>query len=163
MNDTGVWRTEVWHPLTVHLPIAILLLATVAKLVALFLQESQAAFWHRAGAYMLYLGSLAAWVSVYTGDLADGIVSRSLCDPTVLKSHEQAAFTLAYLFSAATVLELGLRLQLTRVYTNLLRIAVLLLMVVGTGFLLYAGHLGATIVYQQAGGVQVPASDCAGF
>ncbi|MHA6246797.1 DUF2231 domain-containing protein [Pontibacter sp. CAU 1760] len=159
MGDTGFWRTEVWHPLTVHLPIAVLLLATLAKLVALFLQEQNAAFWHRAGAYTLYLGCAAAWVSVYTGDMAEGIVSRSLCDPTVLKSHEQSAFTLAYLFSAATALELSLM----KWHAKLLRIAVLLLMVVGSGFLVYTAHIGATIVYQQAGGVQVPTSDCSDF
>lgn len=163
MSDPTFWRTEIWHPLTVHFPISLLLLATLAKLVALLLRAEQAIFWNRAGAYMLYAGCLTAWVSIYTGDMADGIVSRKLCDPTVLKDHEVAAFNLAYLFSAATALELSLRLNLIKVKTGLLRIIVVLLMVAGAGFLVYAGHLGASVVYQQAGGVNVPTGDCAGF
>lgn len=163
MSDPTFWRTEIWHPLSVHFPVSFLLLATVAKLVALCLSDSQAHFWHRAGAYLLYAGCLLAWLSIYTGDMADGTVSRKLCDPTVLKDHEIAAYNLAYVFSAATALELSLRLNLIRVKTGLLQAVVVLLMVVGSGFLAYAGHLGARVVYQQAGGVNIPASDCAGF
>ncbi|RDV16951.1 DUF2231 domain-containing protein [Pontibacter diazotrophicus] len=163
MFDTTFWRTEMWHPLTLHFPISLLLLATLSKLVALFLKGSQAAFWHRAGAYLLYAGCLMAWVSIYTGDMADGLVARKLCDPTVLKRHEIAAYNLAYLFSAATALELSLRFNLVKVKVKWLQAVVLLLMVVGAGFLIYTSHLGATVVYEQAGGVNVPSSDCAGF
>jgi uncharacterized membrane protein len=163
MSEPTFWRTEIWHPLTVHFPITLLLLASVVKLVVLFLRTEQAQFWSRAGAYMLYAGSLAAWLSIYTGDMADGIVSRKLCDPTVLKDHEIAAYNLAYLFSAATALDLSLRLNLIKLKTDLLQVVVVLLMLVGAGYLLYTGHLGARVVYQQAGGVNTPAGDCAGF
>ncbi|GAB3533706.1 hypothetical protein GCM10027443_19600 [Pontibacter brevis] len=163
MNELTFWRTEMWHPLTLHFPISLLLLATFAKVVALFLRSSQGLFWHRAGAYLLYAGCLMAWVSIYTGDMADGMVSRKLCDPTVLKRHEIAAYNLAYLFSAATALELGLRLNLIKAKVKWLQAVVVLLMVAGAGFLIYTSHLGATVVYEQAGGVNVPASDCAGF
>ena len=163
MYDPTFWRTEIWHPLTVHFPISFLLLATLVMLIALFLKGTQAHFWYRAGAYLLYVGCLMAWVSIYTGGLADGIVSRKICDPTVLKDHEIAADNMAYIFSAATLLVLALRLNLVRVKTRLLQIVAVLLMVVGSGFLAYAGHLGASVVYQQAGGVNVPAGDCAGF
>lgn len=163
MSDPTFWRTEMWHPLTLHFPISLLLLATFSKLVALFLRGSQAYFWQRAGAYLLYAGCLMAWLSIYTGDIADGIVSRKLCDPTVLKRHEIAAYNLAYLFTAATALDLSLRFNLIKVKTKLLQTLVVLLMLVGTGFLIYTSHLGATVVYEQAGGVNVPAGDCAGF
>ena len=163
MSDLTFWRTETWHPLSVHFPIALLLVATLAKVVALFLRDSQKDFWHRGGAYLLYAGCLLAWLSIYTGDMADGIVSRKICDPTVLKDHENAAYNLAYIFSVATAIELGLRLNLIRIKTKLLQIAVVLLMVTGSGFLTYAGHLGARVVYEQAGGINIPASDCAGF
>lgn len=163
MFETSFWRTEMWHPLTLHFPISLLLLATITKLVALFLREIQAHFWSRAGAYLLYAGCLTAWLSIYTGDMADGIVSRKLCDPTVLKDHEIAAYNLAYLFSAATALDLSLRFNLIRLKPKLLQALVVLLMLAGSGFLVYTSHLGATVVYNQAGGVKVPTSDCAGF
>ena len=163
MEEPSFWRTEIWHPLTLHFPIALLLLATVAKLVALLLRAEAALFWNRAGAYLLYAGCLAAWLSIYTGNMADGIVSRKICDPTVLKDHEIAAYNLAYIFSVATALDLCLRLHLIKVKTKALSILVALLMVIGSAFLVYAGHLGARVVYQQAGGVNVPAAGCAGF
>ena len=163
MNEPTFWRTEVFHPLTVHFPIALLLFATLAKAVTLLLREEQFRFWQRVGSYLLYAGCIGAWLAIYTGDLANGIVSRKLCDPTVLKAHENAAFTLAYLFTAATALDLLLTFHFIRYRPKMLRLLVLALMVAGTGFLLQAGHLGARLVYQQAGGVNIPPSDCAGF
>jgi uncharacterized membrane protein len=163
MSEPTFWRTEIWHPLSVHFPIAILLLATIAKSVALFAQGDQKPFWQKAGSYLLYLGVVTAWAAIYTGDMADGIVSRKLCDPTVLKDHEIAAYNVAYLFSAATALNFLLRFRLINVWAKSLRTLVVVLMLVGSGYLAYAGHLGAQVVYEQAGGVNVPTSDCAGF
>jgi uncharacterized membrane protein len=163
MDELMAWRTEAWHPLTVHFPVALLLVATLAKVIALVLKPGRAAFWDRMGSYLLYAGSVGAWLSIYTGDLADGIVSRKLCDPTVLKSHEIAGYNLAYLFTGAVVLDLNRSLRWIKVYSKLLAAIIVLLMLVGSGYLVYTGHLGARLVYEQAGGVSVPPSDCAGF
>ncbi|MBX0331686.1 hypothetical protein K3G39_00390 [Pontibacter sp. HSC-14F20] len=163
MEELLSWRTEAWHPLTVHFPVALLLFGTLAKLLALLLRPEQAAFWHRMGAYLLYAGTAGAWLSIYTGDLADGIVSRKLCDPTVLKAHELASYNVAYLFTGAMVLDLSSILSWAKRYGRLLTVVVVLLMLAGSGFLAYTGHLGAKLVYEQAGGVQVPPADCAGF
>ncbi|PKV62724.1 DUF2231 domain-containing protein [Pontibacter ramchanderi] len=163
MEELLSWRTEAWHPLTVHFPVALLLFGTLAKLLAVLVKPQPAAFWHRMGAYLLYAGTAGAWLSIYTGDLADGIVSRNLCDPTVLKRHELAAYNLAYLFTAASVLDLSFALAWVQKYKKLLAVVVVLLMLAGSAYLAYTGHLGARLVYEQAGGVQVPPADCAGF
>ena len=78
MSEPTFWRTEVWHPLSVHFPIAILLLATIAKTIALLLRGDQKPFWQKAGSYLLYLGVITAWVAIYTGDLAYCFVSRKI-------------------------------------------------------------------------------------
>ncbi|GAB3194293.1 putative membrane protein [Pontibacter aydingkolensis] len=161
MSEPAFFRTEIWHPLSVHFPITLLLLATVIMVVALFLRGDQKLFWQKAGSYSLYAGCLAAWVAIYTGDMADGIVSRKICDPTVLKSHEVAAFNLAYLFTGATVLTLSL--NIIKLYHKPLRVLIVLLMLAGTYFLIDAGHNGVQVVYQQGGGVNVPSSDCNGY
>lgn len=164
MSEPTFWRTEVWHPLSVHFPIAVLLLATIAKSIALFVQGDQKSFWQKVGSYLLYLGFVTAWLAIYTGDLADGIVSRNLCDPTVLKDHEIAAFNVTYFFSAATVVNMMLGFKLIKIWPKALLYAlVVILMLIGSGYLTYAAHLGARVVYEQAGGVTVPAADCAGF
>jgi uncharacterized membrane protein len=163
MEELLSWRTEAWHPLTVHFPVALLLFATLAKLVAVFVKPQPAAFWHRMGAYLLYAGTVGAWLSIYTGDLADGIVARKLCDPTVLKQHELASYNMAYLFTGATLFNLSRMLGWTKWYSRLFPVLVLMLMLAGSAILVYTGHLGAKLVYEQAGGVRIPPSDCAGF
>ncbi|WP_299826554.1 DUF2231 domain-containing protein [uncultured Pontibacter sp.] len=163
MPEPTFWRTEVWHPLTVHFPIALLTFATIVKLIAVFLKPASADFWQKMGSFLLYTGTLAAWLSVFTGDLADGVVSRKICDPTVLKDHERFAELMTYTFTAAAFLDLAVHTGMLKYKPRLLKFLILLLLVTGTGFLTYAGHLGARVVYQQAGGVYVPSADCAEF
>lgn len=163
MTEPTFWRTEVWHPLSVHFPIALLALATAVKLIAVFMKSPSADFWQKAGSFLLYTGTLAAWLSLFTGDLAEGIVSRNLCDPTVLKDHEIYAQYLTYTFTGAAFLDAVQRFGLVNFKARFMHILVLLLLLAGSGFLAYAGHLGARVVYQQAGGVHIPSTDCAEF
>lgn len=100
------FRTEVYHPLFVHFPIVLLLIATLFKIVSLW---SKKVTYSEGGSILLILGVISVWIAVYTGDQADGIVSRQLCDPTVLKEHENLATTTAWIFSMALVLDLLLR------------------------------------------------------
>ncbi|GGG45673.1 hypothetical protein GCM10011532_32060 [Christiangramia forsetii] len=111
---------------------------------------------------MLLLGVIGIWISIYTGDLADGIVARQLCDPTILKDHENHAYTTAWIFTAALVLELLMR-YIDIIKTRIVSVILVLLMLFGTGMLMYVGHLGAELVYQQAAGVNIPSGDCAEF
>lgn len=153
------WRTEVFHPLSVHFPIVLLLLATLFKLIGLW---SSKITWDHGGRFLLVLGVIGVWVSIYTGDLADGIVSRQLCDPTVLKEHENFAYTTAWIFTVALLIEVIMR-YFDLLKTRLFSIILVLLMLAGTGTLAYVGHLGAELVYQQAAGVNIPSEDCAEF
>ncbi|MDX1762375.1 MAG: DUF2231 domain-containing protein [Christiangramia sp.] len=153
------WRTEVFHPLSVHFPIVLLLMATLFKLIGLW---SSRITWDQGGRFLLLLGVVGVWISIYTGNLADGIVSRQLCDPTVLKEHENFANTTAWIFSIALLIEI-LSSYIDLIKTKLTAIILVILMLVGSGFLAYVGHLGAELVYQQAAGVNIPSADCAEF
>ena len=154
------WRTEVFHPLSVHFPIALLVVAFLFKLIAV---RHQKEVWEQGGSILLGLGVLGIWIAIYTGDLADGIVSRQLCDPTVLKEHENFAWISAWLFSAGLAADV-LRFTDLPIFKNKLFILMgILLLGGGTGTLMYTGHLGAGLVYQQAAGVNVPSSNCVEF
>ena len=153
------WRTEVFHPLSVHFPIVLLLMATLFKLIGLWSSKQT---WDHGGRLLLILGVIGIWISIYTGDLADGIVARQLCDPTILKDHENLAYATAWIFTSALVLEL-LMLYIELIKTNKVSIIFLLLLLIGTGFLMYVGHLGAELVYQQAAGVNIPSGNCSEF
>ncbi|QYA26898.1 hypothetical protein G3I01_15800 [Gramella sp. MT6] len=153
------WRTEVFHPLSVHFPIVLLLMATVFKMIGLW---STRITWDHGGRFLLVLGVIGVWISIYTGNLADGIVSRQLCDPTVLKEHENFAYTTAWIFTIALIIELLSR-YIDLIKTRIVAVILVLLMLAGSGTLAYVGHLGAELVYQQAAGVNVPSEDCSEF
>lgn len=157
----SIWRTEVLHALSVHLPLVSLMLATLFFLVALILKK----FWlKKASGALLIIGTIGAWITMLTGDAADGIVSRSLCDPTVLKTHENFASLTTILFTVASVvyilqalIDWGVKIKL------IFHVIMGLLMVVGTVTLMYVGHLGASLVYQQGAGTHQPSEDCSEF
>lgn len=164
MDNTFPFRTEVWHPLSVHFPITLLICATLIGLGTLFLSRRTKDMGLKITAATLISGTITAWISIYTGNLADGIVARKICDPTVLKDHELASYNLAYLFTAASIIHLLIRSQMVKnKVRNLLHYFSVVLMVIGMGFLIYTGHLGASLVYEQGAGVNKPSADCAGF
>lgn len=154
-------RTEVWHALSVHFPIALLLFSTLSLLISLFLRNERAQVWRYAANGLLYAGTIAAWISVYTGDQADGIVARKLCDPTVLKDHEIAGMATAYLFTAAAVLSVTV-FTINRIHFlhKIVSILIVVLSITGSACLVYTGHLGASLVYEQGAGVKGHEVDC---
>lgn len=156
------WRTEVFHPLSVHFPIALLIVGFLFKLIAL---KFKSEIWSGGGTVLLVLGTLGAWIAIYTGNLADGIVSRKICDPTVLKDHENFAYTATWFFTGALAMDLFkyVKKSFFAHQQKIIRTLTILLMFVGTLFLIYVGHLGATLVYQQGAGVYNPSADCFEF
>ncbi|MDT0648043.1 DUF2231 domain-containing protein [Zunongwangia sp. F260] len=154
------WRTEVYHPLSVHFPIVLLLLAFIFKLFALKFKRE---LWETGGTLMLLLGVAGIWIAIYTGNLADGVVSRKLCDPTILKDHENMAYLSAYIFSGSLLVDLAAYFKTYFFRKMIVQIVLVLGLAAGTGVLMYVGHLGATLVYQQAAGVNIPSGNCAEF
>ena len=105
-----MWRTELLHPLFVHFPIALLIIAAIViviyRLNLIPKWNSRLAF---SSLILLIPGTILAWISVYTGTLADSVVGREVCDPTVLEDHERFAYITAYLFTGVTVIEIVLQ------------------------------------------------------
>lgn len=159
----SMWRVELIHPLVVHIPVALLIFGSLFWISSLFLHERYS-FLRPSGRLLVFLGTIGAWIAVYTGTLADGQVARTLCDPTVAKEHERFAFTVGYVFSAFVVIDwLGMRNYLTFIHEKYLRYGLAVLLIAGCGFLGYVGHLGGTLVYQQSAAVYQPTKGCAEF
>jgi len=154
------WRTEIWHPLSVHLPLAILLLASFFYVVGFF---SRSVFWKDISKLLLLIGTIGAWIAIYTGSIADSAVSRQICDPTVLETHETNAYIVGWIFSIASAIIILDYFGLLKKIKRIASFFILILMISGSGFLVYTGHLGATLVYQQAAGVYTPSEDCSEF
>jgi len=161
-----IWRTELWHPMVVHFPIVLLLGAAALRIISLFLVEEKKAFFKNTSRLSLYIGVITAWIAIYTGSLADGIVVRELCDPTVLEDHENAAFTLGYIFTAAVLfdaLDFIPRNKFSFLKKPFKEWIVIGLLLTGTVYLGYTAHLGASLVYQQGAAVYQPTENCVEF
>lgn len=160
-----MWRTELWHPLLVHFPIALLLVGTGLRLIGtLHRRYSGIDFLVPAGRLVLTLGAIGAWAAVYTGTLADAEVVRSLCDPTIVETHETWAYWVASLFTAGVVLDGLLWTEWGGVPVQWgLTLLLAGCLLAGSTGLVYVGHLGSRLVYQQAAAVHHPAPDCAAF
>lgn len=160
----SMWRVELWHPLVVHFPIALLLVGTAFRLLGMACRARRPAFLVPAGRVLLALGTLSAWVAVYTGTLADAEVARTLCDPTVVETHENLAYVVAGLFTTALVADAVLWYGGTAtIGRRVLAVVLAGCVLAGSAGVAYVGHLGAQLVYQQAAAVHVPADDCAAF
>ena len=154
------WRTEIYHPLTVHLPLVALILSTFFIILSLFIKRSH---WFKMGSLLLIIGTIGAWIAVYTGNMADSVVARDICDPTVLESHENTAYLVSWIFTAASVAVIINHYLKANKLIKLAKAFIVVLSIAGSAFLVYQGHLGSTLVYQQAAGVYVPSEDCDEF
>lgn len=161
MFDSDFMRPEVWHALSVHFPVALLPVATLTLLISFFRTGDSRKHWQFASVALLSLGTIMVWIAVSTGDTAEGIVARKICDPTVLKSHEIAGENTAWLFTAALMMLLMFRTTLVRPALRTLSLYLaFILMLTGVGFLVYTGHEGASLVYEQGAGVKNHQVDC---
>lgn len=159
----SMWRTELWHPMLVHFPVATLLLATIAGLCAWFVRTGNTkVFLSDITSFLLLIGVATGWIGIYTGLLAYNIEVRKLCDPQVLKQHQNWAYIAMIIYSLALVLQL-LPKWLKKTPGILALITSCLLLFTGSLALAYCGHLGAAVVYQQGGGTYKPAADCKEF
>jgi uncharacterized membrane protein len=161
MSEFDFMRSEVWHALAVHFPIALLLTSTLTLLISFFLKEERSRHWQNTASGLLFIGCITAWIAVYTGNQADGMVARKICDPTILKDHEIAGQTTAYLFTSAALVNILLFFSVLKFRIRRISIWIIFgLMLIGSGYLIYAGHLGASLVYEQGAGVKNHSVDC---
>ncbi|MEK6479021.1 DUF2231 domain-containing protein [Catalinimonas sp. 4WD22] len=164
MNEIpSIWRTELWHPLSVHFPIAILSFASVVGMAyLLFKKRDFAPYLRFTLSLLLWCGVALFWLAFLTGQEAYSIVVRQICDPHVLKNHLFWAYISGASFSLATALDILVRL-ISLKFKNWLVIGSVVLMVGGSVCIAYVGHLGARLVYQQAAGVYQPSENCIEF
>lgn len=166
MSDLpSMWRVELLHPLVVHFPVALLMTGAAAWLAGHCVDaDGRWGFLKPAGRLALGVGVVSAWIAVYTGDLANTEVARSLCDPTVVEEHEDLAYLTAALFSGAIGLDAAAALiPKLASWRRATSWVVGLVLVGATALLGYVGHLGSTLVYQQGAAVYDPSETCTEF
>lgn len=163
-NATSMWQTELWHPLIVHLPVATLLLASVAGLFSYTVSNAEwRKFIRRFTGALLLIGVVTGWAAIYTGQLAYNIEVRKICDPKMLQQHQWWSYFTIIAYTVALVLLFLQERFGSKSITKVISVFYGLLLMTGLAGLLYAGHLGAEVVYRQGAGVFKPKNDCSDY
>lgn len=141
------------HPLFVHFPIALLLVAVVFDFVQLFFRRPQTAqlisFW------ITIFGTVGAILAVVTGNFAEEKVVHSPLVEQVLEQHEEWAVITMWVAIVSSIL------KLVFFYFNKLvrlRIIPFLFSLVVAFFISYTGHLGGKLVFGHSVGTLNQAS-----
>lgn len=162
-NESSMWRTELWHPLMVHLPVTTLLLASVAGLLYyLMVKPGHKQFIKLFTMVLLFIGVTTGWGGIYTGQLAYNIEVRKICDPKVLQEHQWWSYFTVIIFTVILALKIAGKWLSPRI-NHVLAIICLPLYIAGLAGIMYAGHLGAEVVYNQGAAVHKPKDDCSDY
>ncbi len=151
-------RDELFHPAVVHFPIAFLALSGLLALFWLFFRRGQGTL-----LLILLLGVIGGWLGILTGGWAEDVVNRVICDPTVTQEHEKWAEWAVWASTAALPFVVAGVWRKKRGVSIGVRSSVAILLVFAMGAIVYAGHLGASLVYQQGAAVYKPGPQCTEF
>ena len=160
---------DALHPLVVHFPIALLLVAPLFIALGAF-QELRSAgkgrTWLFAALVLLALGTVATFVAVGSGEAAAKLAERTEAMDAVLERHEGLAETTRLVFSVLTVIlaaillvPRALRRELPRGATAGLFAAFLVSYGAGAILLANTAHNGGRLVYELGVHAPMPATD----
>lgn len=152
---------EGMHPIVVHFPIGILLIAWLPMLIGLF-DKGRRGGWFASAALLLVVGTLAAFGAVLTGEATEEIVvATSDSMKHAIHEHEDAAELARNLFIGVTVLFLVVWVAASRIAEKKRAMVgmiggALVAVVYGLGALALAntGHLGGVLVHEY--GIHAP-------
>jgi uncharacterized membrane protein len=145
---------DAMHPLIVHFPIALLLVAPVLVLLGMLLpKQSRGLF--IAALLLMALGTIATYVAVATGEAAGELAERTPGVAAVLEGHEELAQTTRLIFTALTVIfgvvlfaPLLFKRSLGRKSSLALNLAFLLFYSAGALVLANVAHQGGRLVHE---------------
>lgn len=137
------------HPLFVHFPIAFWFAALLFEALAIWRANNE---WHRTAIRLLYLGTLAAFVTAFTGWLAESSVEPNPVIQRVFELHEALMLIATSFATALCIYSFAARGRFTSGKRRVLLIglvALATLTIIGT-------DRGAQMVYQYAQSVNGP-------
>jgi uncharacterized membrane protein len=163
---------DALHPLIIHFPIALLLIAPLFILAGAALQPAKARPYHIAGLVLMLLGTAAVFVAVGTGEAAGELAEKAQIAGVhqVLETHESLAertrvvfSVLALIFAALLFVPRLLKHADTRLVTTTLPLAFLVLYSAGMLLLVNTAHNGGRLVHEFGVRARVASSASAGI
>lgn len=141
------------HPLIVHFPIALLLVAPLFVVLGMSLRRGRPFFW--AALLLMAIGTAGTFLAVSTGEAAGKLAERTPQINAVLEHHEELAertrvgfAVLTAIFAAILVLPRVLRRQPGRGVTVILPLVFLIGYGAGVVLLANTAHNGGRLVHE---------------
>src|SRR5450631_3539950 len=146
---------DALHPLIIHFPIALLLIAPVFIIVGAVLTPAKGRSYLIAAMVLLLVGTATIFVAVETGEAAGKLAERAPGMELVLENHESLAERTQAVFSVLSVIFLALlavpwllKRTDTRLTTTILPLAFLVLYSAGALLLVNTAHNGGRLVHE---------------
>ncbi|WP_020404878.1 DUF2231 domain-containing protein [Gracilimonas tropica] len=148
LNLIPEWAPNI-HPMLVHFPIALLLIAVLGSLVSLFIPDK---WWDEQKNTVLYvLGALSAIVVYYTGQAAADSVFLPSQAQSVLNNHADWAFWTVWYFGIYALARITLH-RYEMMSKLSLRVIAFAIALPGLFFLYQTGDHGAKMVFGYGAG-----------
>lgn len=142
------WAPNI-HPMLVHFPIAIILLAVVMDFLNFFLPDK---WWDDLKTTFLYgVGAISALIAYYTGTLAADSVFLPSGAQSVLNEHADWAWWTVWFFGIYSLLRIFVHWY-KKMGQKLIRIGLFVLVLPGVFFLYETGDHGAKMVFGYGAG-----------
>ena len=145
---------DTLHPIIIHFPIALLLIAPILVLLGIILPKQGRGLLIAAFVVMV-LGTIATYFAVATGEAAAELAERTPGVGAVLERHEDMAETTRAIFTALTVVFAGilfvpslLKRNLGRKSAAVINLAFLVFYAAGAIVLANVGHEGGRLVHE---------------
>ncbi len=138
------------HPMVVHFPIALLIVAFIAEVVGAALKKE---FFTNAALYLIVIGTLGVIAAYISGSYAgDGIVEGGALKQA-LDTHKEAAELTMWMSIAIAVVRVAVALaKRFKGYLQWVTIALFFVVVLSIA---RTGHYGGELVFKHAAGVQL--------
>ena len=143
------------HPLVIHFPIALLLIAPLFIVVGALLKPEKGRSFLLAALALMVIGTCGTYFAVATGEAAGKLAERTPEINAVLEHHEElaertrASFTvLTIIFAAILFVPKLLYRESNRTVSAILPLIFLVLYIVGALFLANTAHNGGRLVHE---------------
>lgn len=144
---------ESVHPMLIHFPIALLLIAPLFILIAAVLSPPKGRPYMVSALILLGLGTVGLFFAVPTGEAAAKLLPRGGAAGELLTAHQNLAFEARGIFVMLVILYISVMLvpmvlhRDGRLFSTVLPLAFLLLYGAGAVVLVSAAHAGGTLVH----------------
>ena len=156
-------REELYHPMLVHFPIVLFILALVFRILGMlfFKYPDLREKCHTFATFALYLTPLFYLPSMYLGDVSFDVIKSHFCDLRAIALHEEMAKWGLLALIITLVLESLSHIEKIKLKADLLmKSLVLIAMLVGNVLMIRTAHSGGELVYEKGAAVKAAPQIC---